>query len=1573
MLNNKKHTVVRSESVDTERMEQGTGSFDLKILNDKGTGNGNSKSIIVHKKMMSFPFVSGEIGEDFLCGWKIRMAFRNIDKILRIFMIFRFNQWKCKSNTRGSQKLYGMISVLNRIFMKKGKRVFQPPRIIKDADEIMIRTLKKLTQIKQRLFDSAFTRWKYLKQALYTKEKAVTFYRACRQAGHILMEAFQKWKSKTAALESIKRTAATDKLQRVLQKCFRGRFKLFVFSTYLKMGPKKALSKIFSLLNKKALEDRRLGFENFKSFLRVLKRKSQQIRNDKKIFRLFWSWGKVQSKNLKRGWAAFGQVKRNRGKLIKLILRKFRMRRNQAWDIWKGVWKGRDFRFMGLKMQGAVQRVARRQQRWGFVKFLRKNLAFGSVLGFKNLYKKVLAFGFHKIQFIAKDNEIVHIKENTRFIRANYRKTQLRNSRLTGKNVSFSLQKLIKKYYKVLVSAHKTIKSKQLAFKMCAKYFLSKPKSSIFIWKQFVNECETVELDFTNSIRMINVLGNVQRKTMKSAVDRIVNGSYGAILRVKNIKPIFKKFLKNLERFVKKFRKFYLLKWKIEIMNSTKCYFFHNIRRKRLKEYLSKYPNFDVKEYFSKIFKDNLKAKLCFEGVIGKFTQGLKKKFVEWLNFSVMHEKLNKDRIGKLKSALKVSLSLLHQRKINFFSIWKNFVIKCNEKLLFTEIKSNKLKSKLEKIIFFQLKKYFTRTVGAGKLITKKLLSQFYTGLYTWLAKWKVFNRRLRQRSLANIKNVFKLKQFLLSLSKRVYSQVFNQLIIMRSFKIQLKKLMIHSNKRLMSLWNCWKLKLLSIYYGKESKKFQDKERGITLNFAIKKVQINRLRSCNSIISNFPFKLKSHLNILIFCIRERIRHMFNSWKKRINDKTLSRIQDGALILCMLRISARSVKFVFDKVINRNKAYDQFIKICKNLSKSQKQGFYSWKTQTNLYKIAEKYNKLKTLIFIKAFATATQRVKSKNFTKISKKPSTLPSKLSLLSFTTSKFLRKLFRTWHTGIQTRKNNSILSQFQAKRLKTSINHLIQRKFSLFTHKLLHPLNPMRKFLLLWLQNYRFKLKQSLILWERYKEKVKKGELLDAVRSLSLRKHLESILKKILRDSLDRVLGHGNKVRGHLRRIILQLQKSLFLGFSTWKNWLITKRSSVLWLKLKSGSLKSIISKLVEKRLKSYIDRIIGNGKVAIGKILRVFAHFKFKYFNCFCKWKENVSKLKQRDIQRASNIVFFLSRIAQKIMKIVLEGIIGDKRVRTAIEKLIKNLRHQQFCVLQVLWGRVEKIRTIKKINSAFILSRHLIMHFKQSLKARYLFWKNLESLRKKRILRKALGKMIQNMSINFESGLWKWKFIMTRCGKQLNPRHSIFFKRLLAITSNYQTRLEQFALFKIVLNFKSLQLSSSRVTLPKAIAKIIKNNELENKSKAPIHYERIVEYGEESGKQVVQIGALEILFLSLNGVKLRKLSWVLSAIYSNFRYIDCFENEKVYFKEKITELRYERSSLLEDNNILRVHNDNLINSLEKNTEDLQEISLNMDYLRLSAMFKSFSRVLESNLLSSFYKLYLSHPDI
>ena len=169
---------------------------------------------------------------------------KNLAKFAKLGLIRYFLKWKNTPKSIDPSKLFSMVVLLQRIFITKGARVFHPPRIIKDADEIMRRTIKKIKSIIHNLYDSAFTRWHYHKIACYTREKACVFYRACQQAANPVKNAFAIWREKKNSVTSIKRTAATSKMHKVLDKCFRARFKLLVFKSYLKIKPKKLMFEI---------------------------------------------------------------------------------------------------------------------------------------------------------------------------------------------------------------------------------------------------------------------------------------------------------------------------------------------------------------------------------------------------------------------------------------------------------------------------------------------------------------------------------------------------------------------------------------------------------------------------------------------------------------------------------------------------------------------------------------------------------------------------------------------------------------------------------------------------------------------------------------------------------------------------------------------------------------------------------------------------------------------------------------------------------------------------------------------------------------------------------------------------------------------------------------------------------------------------------------------------------------------------------------------------------------------------------------------------------------------------------
>jgi len=117
-------------------------------------------------------------------------------------------------------------------------------------------------------------------------------------------------------------------------------------------------------------------------------------------------------------------------------------------------------------------------------------------------------------------------------------------------------------------------------------------------------------------------------------------------------------------------------------------------------------------------------------------------------------------------------------------------------------------------------------------------------------------------------------------------------------------------------------------------------------------------------------------------------------------------------------------------------------------------------------------------------------------------------------------------------------------------------------------------------------------------------------------------------------------------------------------------------------------------------------------------------------------------------------------------------------------------------------MRKKRLIDKVNSTFSVYKLLKSKSKIMLKGRFEYWKNLEELRLYRLKKKAAMKWIYMSSINFQNSFWKMKFVWDLNFKYFDPRHSLMYRKMSKIASNYQTRLKQYAHFKLVMYYKTM---------------------------------------------------------------------------------------------------------------------------------------------------------------------------
>ena len=152
-----------------------------------------------------------------------------------------------------------MVSVLQRIFANKAKRCFNPPRIIKDADQIMRRTIRKLTAVKDWSLRVGVLRWKYFKLMSKAKAKQKSILKALSMISNPKKDPFSAWQEKTSLGKHMKRSKGVSKIVESLNNLFRSRYKQLIFKSLISKKRLTIFKAIWKQYNKKYYENVRIA------------------------------------------------------------------------------------------------------------------------------------------------------------------------------------------------------------------------------------------------------------------------------------------------------------------------------------------------------------------------------------------------------------------------------------------------------------------------------------------------------------------------------------------------------------------------------------------------------------------------------------------------------------------------------------------------------------------------------------------------------------------------------------------------------------------------------------------------------------------------------------------------------------------------------------------------------------------------------------------------------------------------------------------------------------------------------------------------------------------------------------------------------------------------------------------------------------------------------------------------------------------------------------------------------------------------------------------------------------------
>ncbi|OMJ93947.1 hypothetical protein SteCoe_3004 [Stentor coeruleus] len=270
---------------------------------------------------------------------------------------------------------------------------------------------------------------------------------------------------------------------------------------------------------------------------------------------------------------------------------------------------------------------------------------------------------------------------------------------------------------------------------------------------------------------------------------------------------------------------------------------------------------------------------------------------------------------------------------------------------------------------------------------------------------------------------------------------------------------------------------------------------------------------------------------------------------------------------------------------------------------------------------------------------------------------------------------------------------------------------------------------------------------------------------------------------------------------------------------------------------------------------------------------------------------------------------------------------------------------------------------------LLAKNPILSLNQSFKK----WK-LHKFLLPKLLNK---KIISQNPISYKNSLSYWYSISIHSNKS----NFVLIKKMTIATQNYINRLKQFAIFKLVMfstfcpnRIKKFSLTSigSLSDLKVEETEIPSFMSIEDKSfnEGKNYFSistgansRVTKYDMMNNDQN---WALQLLVYNIKSVLLRKKMFGLTCIEMYSKNMLEFDEEREILYEEIRDLRYDKMSLLEDNAVLRMYNEELVESLEKTNNECLIMSDLVKETKLSRMVALLGKMVELPMLEVVFTL-------
>lgn len=348
---------------------------------------------------------------------------------------------------------------------------------------------------------------------------------------------------------------------------------------------------------------------------------------------------------------------------------------------------------------------------------------------------------------------------------------------------------------------------------------------------------------------------------------------------------------------------------------------------------------------------------------------------------------------------------------------------------------------------------------------------------------------------------------------------------------------------------------------------------------------------------------------------------------------------------------------------------------------------------------------------------------------------------------------------------------------------------------------------------------------------------------------------------------------------------------------------------------------------------------------------------------------------------DFLYRLNRVLLRTQNICLSRI-TSKTGQRLFSKLHSATLAKMSQALEKLKKRSQIYKLIKKLSSAFIFIKLFKKRTSDSLFKRFKDWKYHEALRRKTLLKKYVMIIIFKTSLCYEITLIRWHHVVTHGSLIPIQKNAVLIRRMTLATVNYINRLKQFALFKLVMYstfYPEQSKHNSMTSIPAPNLSMIKAEESEPPSFMSSEEKSPCEGGvfsmstaissritKDEAHNISQIGALEYLAFIIKSAILRRIVYGMTSFEMFSKNLAEYDEEREGFFEEINALRYDKHSLLEDNASLRLHNEALIDNLERTNAECLNLSELLKETKISRMVALLGKMIEVPVVESLFAL-------